>query len=540
MTDERDMTVGSFIRRLATARGPHPLMIHEGRRLSYAAAERESGELAVSLLAAGVGKGTRVAVWMPNGPDWVIAWLAAARIGALVVPINTFYQARELAWVLVHADCAVLLMSARHLGHDFEERLVSALPGVAAAAGPELWLRSAPFLRRVFVWGASARLWARAAPGALLELARAAPALDDAFVRAVEAEVSPADPMVLIYSSGSSGDPKGAVHSHAGLLRHALALNAHRRIGPEDRMYSPMPFFWVGGLVYSLLACMHAGATMLSEESFEPGRTLAMLERERATIAVGWPHYAKSMADHESFASRDLSALHSGNLWAILPAALRPNDPERRSNALGMTETGGPHTYDNMDRDLPESLRGSFGHAVDGFEHKVVDPATGATLPAGAVGEICVRGPGVMLGLAKVERHRVFDAEGYYHTGDSGFFDGDGVLFYAGRLGELIKTGGANVTPREVEVALLAFPEVKEAYVVGLPDAARGEVVAAAVVLKAGARTSGDELKARLKKELAAYKVPRHVWLFESGMLPFTDSGKIDKKRLKALLAERS
>ncbi len=538
MESEQDVTVGSFIRRLAVARQSHPLMVHEGRRLSYADAERQSRELAKGLAAAGVGKGTRVGLWMPNGPDWVIAWLAAARIGAVVVPINTFYQARELAWVLTHADCAVLLMSASHLGHDFEARLTSALPTLNATSG-DLWLEAAPFLRRVFVWGSRGHAWAAPAPDALRALATAHPTLDETFLAAMEAQVFSADPMVLIYSSGSSGDPKGAIHTHGSVLRHARALNAHRHIGPDDRMYSPMPFFWVGGLVYSLLACMHAGATMLSEETFEPGRTLAMLERERATIAVGWPHYAKSMAEHPSFSERDLSRLHSGNLWAILPPERRPADPELRSNALGMTETSGPHTYDNMDRDLPEPLRGSFGHAVEGFEHKIVDPASGSTLGAGELGEICVRGPGVMQGLAKLERHDVFDADGYYHTGDSGYFDADGVLFYRGRLGELIKTGGANVTPREVEVALQAYPEVKEAYVVGLPDAARGEVVAAAVVLNVGHAVTAEALRGRLKKELAAYKVPRHVCLFESASLPFTDSGKIDKKRLVAALAAR-
>lgn len=532
-------TVGGLIRALARERGHHPLMIHGRERLSYVEADAESGALARGLLAAGVAKGTRVAVWMPNGPEWVIAWLAAARIGAVVVPINTFYQAREVGWALRHSDAAVLLMTPRHLGHDYEERLESAAPELEAALGTELWLTALPSLRRVFVWGESDRRWAASAPEALRAMVRARPILDDTFLRAIESEVSPADPMLVIYSSGSSADPKGAIHTHGGVLRHAGALNAHRRIGPDDRMYSPMPFFWVGGLVYSLLACLHAGATMLSEDSFDAGKTLAMLEREKATIAVGWPHYAKGMAEHESFASRDLSSLHSGNLWAILPAARRPADPELRSNALGMTETGGPHTYDNMDRDLPETLRGSFGHAVEGFDHKVVDPVSGATLRAGELGEICVRGPGVMSGLAKVERHQTFDADGYYHTGDSGYFDTDGVLFYEGRLGELIKTGGANVTPREVEVALQAYPEVKEAYVVGLPDAARGEIVAVAVVLEAGRESSADELRARLKKELAAYKVPREWWLTSSSALPFTDSGKIDKKRLKAAFVER-
>src|SRR5262245_63423696 len=188
------------------------------------------------------------------------------------------------------------------------------------------------------------------------------------------------------------------------------------------------------------------------------------------------------MMDHPSFRQRDLSSIRSGNLYAVLPEAVRPRDPELRSNSLGMTETAGPHTYDRMDVDLPERLRGSFGHAVPGVEHKVIDPETGATLPPGEVGEICVRGYSLMLGLHKQERDDVFDRDGYYHTGDAGYFDEEGVLYFQARLGEMIKTAGANVTPREVEVVIETLPEVVSAFVVGLPDPARGQMVAESVV----------------------------------------------------------
>jgi acyl-CoA synthetase (AMP-forming)/AMP-acid ligase II len=284
---------------------------------------------------------------------------------------------------------------------------------------------------------------------------------------------------------------------------------------------------------------MHAGATLLCEEAFEPGRTLDMLERERATIAVGWAHYAKRMAEHPSFGSRDLSSLHGGNLWAILPEAIRPRDPELRSNSLGMTETCGPHTLANMDDDLPESLRGSFGSPVPDFEHRIVDPDTGATLAPGHLGEICIRGPSVMQGLYKMERSAVFDADGFYHTGDAGWFDADGVLFFTGRLGEMIKTGGANVTPREVETALLTLPGVKEAYVAGVPDAERGERVVAVVVPQTGHELDVEAILAALRNELASYKVPRELVVARTAELPFTDTGKIDRKRLRAWLIGR-
>jgi acyl-CoA synthetase (AMP-forming)/AMP-acid ligase II len=176
---------------------------------------------------------------------------------------------------------------------------------------------------------------------------------------------------------------------------------------------------------------------------------------------------------------------------------------------------------------------------VPGVEHKIVDPQTGRALPPGELGEICVRGYSVMQGLYKVEREDAFDRDGFYHTGDAGYFDADGVLFFKARLGEMIKTAGANVTPREVEIVIEAQPEVRSAFVVGVPDPVRGQNVAAAVILKAGRELAWETLRERLRAELSAYKVPRHGFFYADGELPFTDSGKIDKKKLAVLLAER-
>jgi acyl-CoA synthetase (AMP-forming)/AMP-acid ligase II len=392
----------------------------------------------------------------------------------------------------------------------------------------------------VIAWGSPNREWCYAGPEALTTAGRNLPSVDDSFLRSVEDSVAPADALVMIYSSGSTGDPKGAVHTHGAIVRHAHNLNQFRDILASDRVYSPMPFFWVGGLVFSLLSAMHAGACLLTEDSFEPGATLEFLERERATVVTGWPHYAKAMVEHPSFAGRDLSAVRAGNLYEVLPEPLRPEDPELRSNALGMTETCGPHTIDKMDEDLPEALRSSFGHSVPGVEHKIVDPVTGKDLPPGEFGEICVRGYSLMQGLYKIERGDTFDADGFYHTQDGGYFDANGILFFQARLGDLIKTGGANVTPREVEATLELIPSVREAYVVGLADAERGEVVHAAIVLQSGEPATGEELRARLKSELSAYKIPRAFHFYSHEKLPFTDSGKIDKRALIALIENES
>jgi acyl-CoA synthetase (AMP-forming)/AMP-acid ligase II len=533
-------TVPELLRKTIAEHPDASVIVHGDRQLTYADLERESADLAKGMLSRGIGKGTRVGIWMPNGPDWLITWSAAARIGALVIPLNTFYRPRELSWVLRHCDAHCLFTFSKFLNNDHLAMLEEAMPGLSSQANKSLVLPDHPYLREVIAWGSPNREWCYAGPEALTTAGRNLPSVDDSFLRSVEDSVAPADALVMIYSSGSTGDPKGAVHTHGAIVRHAHNLNQFRDILASDRVYSPMPFFWVGGLVFSLLSAMHAGACLLTEDSFEPGATLEFLERERATVVTGWPHYAKAMVEHPSFAGRDLSAVRAGNLYEVLPEPLRPEDPELRSNALGMTETCGPHTIDKMDEDLPEALRSSFGHSVPGVEHKIVDPVTGKDLPPGEFGEICVRGYSLMQGLYKIERGDTFDADGFYHTQDGGYFDANGILFFQARLGDLIKTGGANVTPREVEATLELIPSVREAYVVGLADAERGEVVHAAIVLQSGEPATGEELRARLKSELSAYKIPRAFHFYSHEKLPFTDSGKIDKRALIALIENES
>jgi acyl-CoA synthetase (AMP-forming)/AMP-acid ligase II len=539
---DSECTVSGLIRSKAAA-DPERIFIVKGEvRLSYGEAERRSARIARGLLASGVGKGTRVGILLPNGPDWVLAWLAASRIGALVVPLNTFYQARELGFVLRHADVHSLLTAASFLNNDYLQRLERYAPELAAHGEGPLRMPSLPFLREVRIWDGdgSERAWCSGGAAALDALADETPTIDDTLLREIEREVRPADPMVVIYSSGSTADPKGAVHTHGTVLRHADNLNQLRDLVPEDRIYSPMPFFWVGGFTFTLVSAMHVGARLYCQDVFDPGQTLDLIERERITLVAGWPHFGKAMAEHPSFAGRDLSSIRAGNLYDLLPEEARPKDPELRSNSLGMTETCGPHTFGRMDGDLPEKLRGSFGRSVPGDQHTIVDPETGQTLGPGEFGEICVRGYSVMQGLYKVDREEAFDSDGYYHTGDAGFFDAEGHLFFKGRLGEMIKTGGANVAPREIELVLATFPELSAAYVVGLPHPARGENVAVAIVLREGASLDRDTLHARLKDELSAYKLPRHYFFVTSGEIPMTDSGKLDRRKLREGLARRA
>ncbi|MEM9255349.1 MAG: class I adenylate-forming enzyme family protein [Pseudomonadota bacterium] len=520
----------AFIRSLAQRYGNHDLIVYEGRRLTYGQAEAASATLARGFLARGVGKGTRVGLLMPNSPEFVVAWLAATRVGAIIVPINTFYKPRELRFVLQHADIEVLLSVDQLLSNNYVERLDQCCSGLAdhrASAGP-LLDSEFPYLRHVYLLGDTAPAWAHD----YTTLIDASESVGENMLEATENCVVPADTAAIIYSSGSTADPKGAVHTQGSVIRHSFNLNHRRDLVEGDRMFSPMPFFWVGGLVFTLHCAMHAGATLICEQAFEPGATLALLEKERATLVTGWPHYGTAMIDHPSFTQRDLRAIRGGNIYPLLPPEKRPADPELRSNALGMTETCGPHTIDRMDVDLPEEMRGSFGRAPEGVEHKIVDPDGGETLAHDQDGEICIRGYNLMQGLYKMERQDCFDEDGYYHSGDAGRMNQNGVLFFQSRLGDMIKTAGANVTPREVEIIIDEQDEVQASYVVGLPHPDRGQEVAAAVVLIGGADLDADALRDRLKQSLSAYKIPGQIFFCTKEAIPFTDSGKVDKRSL--------
>jgi acyl-CoA synthetase (AMP-forming)/AMP-acid ligase II len=492
--------------------------------------------LARGLLASGAGKGTRVGLLAPNGPDWILGWLAAARIGCVVSLLNTYYRERELGWILRHADVQVLLTVDRHLGHDYLDRLEAIAPGLPTQQHERILLPSHPFLRSVWVWGLAARPWA----GRVTDLVTRADAVPEELLGEVEREVVPADPMVVVYSSGSTSDPKGAIHSHGAVVRHAHNLWQFRDILPTDVLYTPMPLFWVGGLSFTLVAAMHAGATLVFEDQFEPGATLELIERERVTQVLGWPHMAKALTDHPSFADRDLSSVRGGTLAALLPpdqqaAALAP-----KANALGMTETLGPHTFGDPGAPFPADKAGSFGLTVPGVEHKIVDPVTGEDLPTGELGELWLRGYSLMLGLHKKERDEVFTRDGWYRTGDGGSFDEDGHFYFKGRLGDLIKSAGMNITPRDVELVLEDQPEIVMAFVTGIPHPDRGEDVVAAVALRPGETADAEELRNRLKAEIASYKVPRHIAVFPTqAELPWLDSGKIDRRKLTAMLQDR-
>ncbi|MDT5239271.1 MAG: hypothetical protein QOD97_1469 [Mycobacterium sp.] len=513
---------------LRRAHSDGELLITDHERLSFAEADEQSQVLADALLASGVGKGTRVGILFPNCAQWIISWLAAARIGALTVPLSTFAPGAELARLLRHTDTQVLLMGHSIAGRDLVDRLADALPGLSTGDAA-IGLPYVPFLRRVHVWPDSDRSWATPWPGTTGPVAPLA--------GSAETEVRPADDLVLVTTSGTTALPKSVAHTHGSLVRHAYILAHHRGVTATDRVYSPMPFFWVGGLTMVVLQALSTGAAVLAQDVFEPGATLALLERERATYVSCWAQASQAMTDHPDFAKRDLSSVRGGTMLEALPPERRPSEPELTPNMLGMTETGGPHTMVEVpDTPLPTERRGSFGIPLPGVvQHRIVDPS-GLEVAPGQHGEIQVRGQILMSGIYKQERHEVFSPDGWYSTGDRGWFDGAGHLHFTGRASALIKTAGSNVSPAEVESVLDAMPGVLHSFVVGLPHPVRGEIVAAAVVPAHDAELSTEEVMAHARRNLSGFKVPTVIAVLAESELPMLPTGKVDRQGLVRLL----
>jgi acyl-CoA synthetase (AMP-forming)/AMP-acid ligase II len=512
-------TVGEILREQARGRGDHPLLVCDAERISYAEADRRSAQLARGLVALGAGKGSHVGLLYPNGIAFVVGMLAAARVGAVVVPFSTFATTRELGEQLVDSDTEILLAAASYRSHDYLQQLNDLLSGSELDGDDRLFDVAAPQLRHVIF--------------DVVGLCRLAGTVDEELLTAMEDDVDGSDPLTIVYTSGTTSKPKGVVHTHAALLNHQRNLNAIRGLAAADRLFCNSPFFWIGGFGFALLATLVAGSTLVCSNAGDAGQTLDLLEAERPTITNGFAAGIAQLARHPSFERRDLSSMRRGNLYPIMAPAVRPADPELRHNMLGLTEAGSVVLISGDESDQPERRRGSFGKPAPDVETKIVEPETGTPAENGALGELCIRGPCLMQRYYKRSREECFDADGWFHTGDLVATDRDGFVYYIRRRGLMIKTAGANVSPAEVEQAITRVTGGAVAHVLGIPDAERGQIVAAVVALENGDQFDETTLRPKLAAELSAYKIPKRFAAVPAAEVPLLASGKVDMQQLK-------
>nr|WP_090339153.1 class I adenylate-forming enzyme family protein [Mycolicibacterium malmesburyense]CRL67177.1 acyl-CoA synthetase [Mycolicibacterium malmesburyense] len=501
-------TVPALLARASAEFGDHTYLVTPTDRLTYREADRRSRDLARWLLGEGIGKGARVGLFFPNGVDWIVWWLAVSRIGALAVPLSTLYAPAEIAKVARLADVAMVVAPSRVLSIDVAERFEAAWANLTTQRGGPLAMTDAPYLRRIVIVDGPIPDWATGCDG---------DGVPAEVLAAAEAEVSPADLAVVIHTSGSTADPKGVMHTHGTLVRQTstwpTAIRAVSKSEGAVRILCAMPFFWVGGLL-AATGALHEPVTVLVLPRLDAETALDLIERERASGVVGWPAFTQRLREHPSFADRDLSSA-----------------PMLREGPLDIAMVDVPDGYP-VHRTMSETA-GGFA-----FTDMCIVDDDGAQVPDGEVGELLIRGIGVMAGYNKRERWETFDENGWYHTGDRVYRrPGDPRLYYVGRTTDLIKAAGANVSPLEVQAVIEEFSGVTQCLVLGIDDPSRGEEVCA-VVVPAAAGIDVEALAAHARAHLSAYKVPTRWVLASSEQIPTLSSGKFDRKSLCDMITD--
>ncbi len=422
----------------------------------------------------------------------------------------------ELRTVLRIGDIGVLVSGPTMLGKDMHAFLEEAVPGLAQCVSTQpLFLTDMPYLRSVWITGPTDRDWAVSVAFDGHQGSQGPEEVSEELLAAVEDEVVPADMAAVVFTSGSSALPKGVMHTHSSLVR-TTAFLSRTLMTDSSVLFNAFPFFWIGGFLV-LGGALQGGLTVCCLDRFEPEAALDMVERERCSTVLAWPSLIQSMRKHRSYQARDLRhcpTLNSGPSDVALVNTPVPGIPSHR----GMSETVGNW---------------------NGIERKIIDPETGAVLPDMEEGELIIRGYGLTQGYYKKEREEVFDRDGWLHTGDRCFMF-ENRPYFIGRFYEMVKSRGANVSPREVELVLESFPEVAHALVFGLPHPQMEEEVTAVIVPAPGRTIDPADLQARARKQLSSYKVPTRIEvLSEEHEIPWLGSGKPDKLAVKARFAAR-
>jgi fatty-acyl-CoA synthase len=512
-------TIGQHLDRVVARHGGRDALVDRptGRRWTYRELAGQVDALALGLLGLGIAAGDRVGIWAPNCAEWVFTQFAAARIGAVLVSINPGYRAYELEYVLNQAGVRLLVTAARFKTSDY--------PAMIGQVRPRC-----PALERVLVLGGPD--WRQ-----VLAAGRRA---DPAVLAAAQGALNADDPISIQYTSGTTGFPKGATLSHHNILNNGYFVGGLLGYTPADRVCVPVPFYHCFGMVMgTLAAASHGACTVIPAPSFQPGATLAAVQAERCTSLYGVPTMFIAELAEPDFAGYDLSSLRTG----IMSGSPCPVEVMRQVVELmgmaevaicyGMTETSPVATQTRPDDPLERRVS-TVGRAGPHVEVKVIDPATGITVPRGEPGEVCLRGYSVMLGYwQQPERTaEVIDAARWVHTGDLAVMDAEGYLHITGRIKDMVIRGGENLYPREIEEFLHTHPDVLDVQVVGVPDERYGEELMAWVRMREGAAPlTAQSLRQFCTGRLAHFKIPRYVHVVEE--FPMTANGKVRKVEMR-------
>lgn len=515
-------TFPALLREMTERAPDRPFVIAGTWHLSYRAFYHTARRMAGGLARLGVGTGTKVGLMMGNRAEWLLSFAAITMAGGTMVAFNTWWRRREIQHALLLADVEILITADRYLNNDY----LAELAAIDRAS-------EAPMLRTIVQLGGEPA--ADTVPFTqLLE--------DDGGAEPIEAVIDRVEPdglACLLFTSGSTGRSKAAGLDHRGIIENCFGIGERMHFTADDRLLLTTPLFYSFACANGLFAVLTHGASIVLLPKYDPGEMLAVIGRERCTAVYAPADAAFALPAHPGYAQADLSSWRTG----ICPNNILPiyhgMGVTEMITAYGLTECYGNSSNADSTWPLERRLTG-MGTPLPGVEIDIVDPLTRHPLPRGEEGEIRIKGhlfPGYYNNPEQTAAVR--DQEGWFYTGDAGSFDADGVLMFRGRTGEIIKTNGMNVAPVEVEEGLQEHEAVNISVVTGIDDPARGEMVAAMVVLHEGRHVSEGDLEAHCKTVMASFKVPRFIQIVDASDVPLTDTGKISRKLARAFLTER-
>ena len=510
-------------------------LVFELQRLTYRELHEEAARVARGLHALGVRPGDRVAAILSNRLEWPVLAFGVFQLGATFVPLSTWYRAWDLDHAIRHCRAQFLVTMESFRGNRYVDALCELAPELPRQPRQELKLERFPDLRRLVVLGGTAPL-----PSAYTwdELVEGGAGVPDAALAECRAAAAPDDLAYLLYTSGSTAAPKGVMVRHAGCCENGFDIGERLHLTHEDRVWLVVPMAWALGSQNAMSAIVTHGACMVLQEHMDAEAALQLLARERVTAVYSTANIVTALCEHPDHATADLSALRtaatSGHPEEIRRAIEELAAPEA-CNIYGATETYGNCCVIDASEPVEIKLH-SQGRPLPGMELRIMDPETGAWLAPGETGEVLVRGHIVPGYWDDPENTAAAFRDGYYYTGDLGYLDDRGFFHFVSRRKELIKTGGINVAPAEVEAFLTEHPDVKEAYVVGVPDPVKDEAVAAVVQRKAGTTLGAEDLAGYCRSRIAGFKIPERFVFVEEEEVPRTSTGKVNKRELLQLL----
>ncbi len=530
------ITYGELVNRATTRYGDKEFMVCAGQRWSFRQVREEIDRTARGLMALGIQPGDKVALWLVNRPEWVFLQFALAKIGAVLVPINTQFRTSDLDYVIRQSDTSALIAADRSGPVNYLAMVQELCPDLATMPRQDLSLAAFPTLKRLVI------VSSQQYPGtySLQEVLAMGQQISDTALHQREGAVDPDDIATIMYTSGTTGFPKGVMHCH-NIMRNIIDEASRIGIKQDDVIMMYLPLFHAFGIYEGPLMCFATGARMVLTAKFDPGEILQLIEQEQCTVTHGFDSHFYDLMQHPDFDTCNTSSIRTGllasGLYSSIPIARQAQEKFGRFvSGWGMTEVGAGAAL-GFPHDPPEVNACLSGYPLPGYELKIIDPATGKQLPPNTPGEICCKTYMLMQGYYKKpeETAKTIDQDGWFHSGDMGLITEAGYLRFMGRYKEMLKVGGENMDPVELEGHLLKHPAVYQVKVVGVPDTRLNEVAAACVILNPGAHVSAEELM-DFCKDIANFKRPRHVLFVKE--YPMTASGKVQKFTLRKLVMQ--